>query len=325
MVPIYEAPPEKRHVPNGVYMARFQDAHTTVLAGHGFDDAGPYLLMNDIDNATQHRFSVRGKTFTLKQLPARFCVGRFDLLTHQKSVCPLKIELLPTEKDDMCPACKEATGFNPSFYYAETISPQQRAYNETPHYVYLAYFSPQHIKAGISSETRGIERLLEQDVRAARIVGHFGNADEARKLEAALCAQPNVFETMRAAVKARLLAEEPYDPAAACSALDARANELAQVPAVHEAGFSLAEKPQDLSYFYFGGPSPDASELQMPVGHETECAGTCIGMVGDKLVMKQDNFGYVVSLKSWKGHAVDLLEGEVTFRYESAPQQISLF
>lgn len=190
MVPIYEAPPEKRHVPNGVYMARFQDAHTTVLAGHGFDDAGPYLLINDIDDATQHRFSVRGKTFTLKQLPARFCVGRFDLLTHRKSVCPLKIKLLPTEKDDMCPACKEATGFNPSFYYAETISPQQRAYNETPHYVYLAYFSPQHIKAGISSETRGIERLLEQGARAARIVGHFGNADEARKLEAALCAQP---------------------------------------------------------------------------------------------------------------------------------------
>ena len=152
-------------------MARFHGTHTTLLAGHGFDEAGPYLLINDIDEATQHRFSVRGRTFTLKQLPQRYCVGRFDLLTHRKSVCPLSIELLPTEKDDMCPACREATGFNPSFYYAETISPQQRSYNETPHYVYLAYFSPQHIKAGISSETRGIERLLEQGARAARIVG----------------------------------------------------------------------------------------------------------------------------------------------------------
>ena len=299
--------------------------HTTVLAGHGFSDAGPYILINDIDDAAQHRFSVMGKTFTLKQLPARFCVGRFDLLTHQKSVCPLRIELLPTEKDDMCPACKEATGFNPSFYYAETVSPQQRAYNETPHYVYLAYFSPQHVKAGISSETRGIERLLEQGARAACVVGRFGNADEARKLEAALCAQPQVFETMRAALKARLLAEEPYDPIEACSVLDSRTNELVQVPEVHEAGFSLAEKPRDLSSYYFGGPSPDASELQIPVGHEAECAGTCIGMVGDKLVMKQGSFGYVVSLKSWMGHAVDLLEGEVAFQYDSAPQQISLF
>ena len=306
-------------------MTRFHGTHTTVLAGHGFDEAGPYLLINDIDEATQHRFSVRRRTFTLKQLPQRYCVGRFDLLTHRKSVCPLSIELLPTEKDDMCPACREATGFNPSFYYAETISPQQRTYNETPHYVYLAYFSPQHIKAGISSETRGIERLLEQGARAARIVGRFPNADEARGLEAALCSQPQIFETMRASLKARLLAEEPYNPEAACNTLDARAGELAKVPAVHEAGFSLAEPAQDLSSSYFGGPSPDVSELQLPEGHESECAGTCLGMVGDKLVMQQDSFGYVVSLKEWKGHAVDLLEDEVAFEYDSAPQQISLF
>lgn len=306
-------------------MTRFHGTHTTVLAGHGFDEAGPYLLINDIDEATQHRFSVRGRTFTLKQLPQRYCVGRFDLLTHRKSVCPLSIELLPTEKDDMCPACREATGFNPSFYYAETISPQQRTYNETPHYVYLAYFSPQHIKAGISSETRGIERLLEQGARAARIVGRFPNADEARGLEAALCSQPQIFETMRASLKARLLAEEPYNPEAACNTLDARAGELAKVPAVHEAGFSLAEPAQDLSSSYFGGPSPDVSELQLPEGHESECAGTCLGMVGDKLVMQQGSFGYVVPLKEWKGHAVDLLEDEVAFEYDSAPQQISLF
>lgn len=306
-------------------MTRFHGTHTTVLAGHGFDEAGPYLLINDIDEATQHRFSVRRRTFTLKQLPQRYCVGRFDLLTHRKSVCPLSIELLPTEKDDMCPACREATGFNPSFYYAETISPQQRTYNETPHYVYLAYFSPQHIKAGISSETRGIERLLEQGARAARIVGRFPNADEARGLEAALCSQPQIFETMRASLKARLLAEEPYNPEAACNTLDARAGELAKVPAVHEAGFSLAEPAQDLSSSYFGGPSPDVSELQLPEGHESECAGTCLGMVGDKLVMQQGSFGYVVSLKEWKGYAVDLLEDEVAFEYDSAPQQISLF
>ena len=151
-------------------MSRFKGAHTIVYTGHGFDGQGPYLLLNDREESCQYRFSVMGKTFTLKQLPQRYCVGRFDLLTHKKSVCPLNIELLPTEKDDMCPACKEATGFNPSFYYAESISPQQRAYNLTPHYVYLAYFSNRHIKAGISSETRGIERLLEQGARAARIV-----------------------------------------------------------------------------------------------------------------------------------------------------------
>lgn len=81
----------------------------TVLAGHGFDEKGPYLLINDISKAAQYRFSVRSRAFTLKQLPERYCVGRFDLLTHQKSVCPLQVKLLPSEQDNMCPACREAT------------------------------------------------------------------------------------------------------------------------------------------------------------------------------------------------------------------------
>mgnify|MGYP000659440099 CR=1 FL=1 len=96
-------------------------------------------------------------------------MGRFDLASYTKEVCPLNVELLPDAKDTMCPACQEATGFNPSFYYADFISPQQRAYNQTPHFVYLAYFSPQHVKAGISSERRGIERLLEQGEAALRL------------------------------------------------------------------------------------------------------------------------------------------------------------
>lgn len=126
-------------------------------------------------------------------------------------------------------------------------------------------------------------------------------------------------------VKARLLAEEPYKAVEACEALKARASALAQIDEVARAGFSLKEGVQDLSHYYFGGPSPDVSELQLPNGHETECAGECLGMVGDKLVMRQGSFGYVVSLKEWVAHAIDLFEGEVHFEYESAPQQISLF
>lgn len=156
---------------------RFLGKDTTVLAGHGFDEKGPYLLISDIEKEAQHRFSVRNKTFTMKRLPERYCVGRFDLLTHRKSVCPLRVELLPSEKDGMCPACKEATGFNPSFYYAEAVSPQQRVYNETPHYVYLAYFSKQHIKRAFHRKrevlsvcwSRERERLVLLDVSPMRM------------------------------------------------------------------------------------------------------------------------------------------------------------
>ena len=116
--------------------------HTVVLAGYGFSVDGPYLTINDLDEGTVGYVPVLGRTFSLRRLPRRRCIGRIDLRTHERSTCPLNAELLPDGKEDMCPACIEATGFNPSFYFSNYISPQQREYNQTPHYVYLAYFAP---------------------------------------------------------------------------------------------------------------------------------------------------------------------------------------
>ena len=130
---------------------------TVILAGYGFSTDGPYLTVNDLADSTVQYVPVLGRTFSLRRLPKRHCIGRFDLHTYEKSTCPLNAELLPDSKEDMCPACIEATGFNPSFYFSSYVSPQQREYNQTPHYVYLAYFAPGYVKAGISSETRGIE------------------------------------------------------------------------------------------------------------------------------------------------------------------------
>ena len=98
-------------------MTNFANGHTTVLAGHGFAESGPYLLINDVEQGEQHRFPVLGKTFSLRRLPTRRCVGRFDLASYTKEVCPLNVELLPDAKDTMCPACQEATGFNLSLIH----------------------------------------------------------------------------------------------------------------------------------------------------------------------------------------------------------------
>ena len=88
-------------------MTNFANGRTTVLAGHGFAESGPYLLINDVEQGEQHRFPVLGKTFSLRRLPTRRCVGRFDLASYTKEVCPLNVELLPDAKDTMCPACQE--------------------------------------------------------------------------------------------------------------------------------------------------------------------------------------------------------------------------
>lgn len=297
-------------------MEHSNDVRPAVLAGHGCDENGPYLLVNDRARNVQERFDVRGRTFSLRRLPTRRCVGRHDLETHLKVPCPLDVELLPDAKDTVCPACQEATGFNPSFYNTDFVSPQQRAYNAEPHIAYLAYFSPGHVKAGITGASRGIRRLLEQGARAGRIVGRFDDAYAARELEAALCAQPGILETMRASKKVDLLVNERFDFVEAKAVLD---------DVVERLGLEGAEPAQDLSPHYFGGPSPDCHDLQVPEGHDGECGGRCIGMVGGALVFQQEGTNYVVSVKEWESHEVELLLDEVVCTYDFAPQQFSLF
>ncbi len=304
-------------------MTRYNGDHTIVLAGHGFDEAGPYLSLNDIESNVQKRYPVQGKTFSLRRKQNRRCIGRFDLESGAKTPCPLQVELLPEAKDDMCPACQEATGFNPSFYHADFVSPQQRAYNLTPHFAYLAYFAPNYLKAGISSQTRGLNRLLEQGARAARVVGRFDDAYQARDLEAALCVQPGILETMRISKKLDLLVNERYDAAEAAKVLDEAVERLAGVSAVSAAGFA-PEPMQDFSGRFFDGPSPASEDLQIPDASPDVCGGRCVGMVGACLVFEQDGANFVVPVKDWESHEIDLLENEVAVAYDFAPQQMSL-
>ena len=226
-------------------MPRIAADRTLILSNLGFDARGPYLEFNDVFGKTQHRMPILGRTFSLRRLPHRYCTGSFDLISYRSAACELSAELLlnPDQKDmNMCPHCQELTGFDPAFYNASTISPQQRAYNKTPHFVYMAYFSPQHLKVGISSETRGIDRLLEQGARVCAILKRFENADDARSLEADLCARADTFESMRLSAKVKLLSEY-FNPHEAIESLKRRCALLGIEP---EGGYL------DLTPYYFG-------------------------------------------------------------------------
>lgn len=297
-------------------MTRFMPDHEVILAGFGYADDGPHLVLNDVTASKRYLFPVLGRTFSLKRLPKRYCTGPFDLKTFEARCCPNKTELLEDQKENQCPACIEETGFNPSFYFANTISPQQRAYNLTPHFVYMAYFAPGFVKVGISSETRGVERLLEQGARCAAVIGRFENADAARELEAAMCANEDIYETMRASKKRDLLVGVPYDFAEG-------EQTLRQTAEKH--GVEMLMGPFDLSPYYFGGPSPAVDELTVPEDAPDDvCAGTCVGMVGADLVFRQGEMNFVTLVKEWESHVVELLVGEVACEYKQTPAQMML-
>lgn len=304
-------------------MDGFNQGVRAIMAGHGCDEAGPFLLLNDRVSGGQVRFDVRGRTFSLKCLATRRCVGRHDLETHANMPCPFDEALPEDSRDTMCPECRRATGFNPSFYNADFISPQQRAYNERPHVVYLAYFSPSYVKAGICGAHRGLSRLLEQGARAACIVGRFEDAYAARRLEAALVAQSGIVETMRASKKEELLCGQRYEFAETLEVFARVLDGLGHREEIRGAGF-VPEEPIDLSRYYFAGPSPAHDRLQRVDEAGGIASGLCVGMIGSSIVFEQAGALFVVPLKDWESHEVELVEGAVLREYDFKPQQLSL-
>ena len=144
---------ERRQVPSGasvppfvkglVRMPRFMPNATLVFSGLGYAADGPYLLVNDVYGKKQMRLPVLGRTFTLRHTQKRFCIWTVSIRkTYQSKACENSVELMPFPqyKDDMCPAGREETGFDPAFYNADSISAQQRAYNLTPHFVLHGVF-----------------------------------------------------------------------------------------------------------------------------------------------------------------------------------------
>lgn len=163
-----------------------------------------------LDNETMLPLDNSG-TFTF-DTTQRYCIGWHDLTTGENHTCPN--QAATDSKYDTCPACQRRTGFNPAFYHAASVSPQQEARNAEPHMLYLAYMGPQYIKVGISWEQRGVRRLLDQGARSALILETFPTALVARQYEAKIAALAGIHETTPTRTKLQLL-EQPYDTSTA--------------------------------------------------------------------------------------------------------------
>jgi hypothetical protein len=217
--------------------------------------------------------------------------------------CPQKAEV--TGKSDLCWSCDQRTGFNPSFYNVErlSLSQQQQRYNMSKHIVYLAGFSPDTAKVGITSEGRTLGRLREQGARRAVVVAHTSDAYEARAHEAAIHEWLYLPETVRGSRKLALL-NERFDLAAVSGMLEAlreRAQQKLELPA-------LAQPILCFNADYLGD-----SVLELPLVDLTEVSppmisGVGVGLVGDILIMRESDRQLALSLKPLIGCAVEILE-----------------
>ncbi|HEY1835719.1 MAG TPA: DUF2797 domain-containing protein [Candidatus Saccharimonadales bacterium] len=145
-----------------------------------FDSGSGELTIYELRKGEPVTISVRNKE-------KKHCQGWYDIAAHQNYPC--EAGNLVDAKFDSCYVCRRKTDFNPGFYNSSTISAKQSAYNAKPHSVYIAYFGNELYKAGIQSDSRGLDRLFEQGALYYSIIERAKNAYEAHELEAKLIAQ----------------------------------------------------------------------------------------------------------------------------------------
>lgn len=267
-----------------------------LLTHVGFShDEKPVMALRQQD--AEVHFQPAGQLFTLTfDTSQRSCVGWHDITNGQSFPCP---ETAATnEKYEQCSACQRRTGFNPAFYHATSVSPQQERRNLEPHILYLAHFAPSVVKVGISHAARNRGRLLEQGARSALILDTFPTAHIARQYEAKIAALPGIAETIQAKRKLELL-KQPYDDAAA-------ARELLQarirVETLLKTSFS-SNGPMALTRHFFPSALPDLS-VATDVTDKQFISGQGIGMLGGFLFCTQQDTPIFMALKKFIGRSV---------------------
>ena len=236
----------------------------------------------------------------------KYCTGWVDFENRCSQICPDHATV--DEKYENCLKCRDKTGFNPAFYNVKDgeISKQQIERNLQPHFVYLAYFSDETIKVGISFAGRGIARLLEQGARAALILGEFSSANIARNYEEKISKMTDFCENVKANVKLKLLEQDFVFSKAEKALLDARKKIETAQKVVFE-----KQDPIDLNKFYAKNgkiPSGEILEIQNCPQNQNDktliFSGILKAQVGYILLAEQQGEIISIPLKKFTGRKI---------------------
>lgn len=242
----------------------------------------------------------------------RYCTGWRDITKHISHPCPDNAMVAPAY--DTCIACKKRTGFNPAFYHSSTISPQQEQLNTTPHTLYLAYFSAELIKVGISQQRRGLGRLLEQGARSALVLDIFPNAGSARHYEAAIAKLPGIKETVSTNAKTAALAHE-YTTEIAQQQLQ---QALSRIQAA--LGATFVPTFHDFSASHHAQTSYDLTDYTPP----SILSGVPLSAFGSQLLTTYHGSTLLMSTSQFTGYPVTITFAE-SADLSLTPKQIGLF
>ncbi|MFI5212491.1 MAG: DUF2797 domain-containing protein [Candidatus Saccharimonadales bacterium] len=285
-----------------------------LLTNVGFSSGKPLLVLQQDD--TLHNFQPLSVTLTLTiDTRQRFCVGWHDITTGQSWACP--DHHMVDSKYEHCAACGQRTGFNPAFYYAKTVSPQQETRNSEAHLLYLAYFGAGVLKVGISHAARGHGRLLEQGARSALILDTFATAHIARQYEAKIASTPSIAETVLVSKKVTAL-KQPYDVTVAATTLLTMRQTI-------EANLAVTFAHNDVLTFdkmYFPDGLPDLTQAY-DLTDQAQISGIVTGMLGSLLFTRQQDQVLFLPLKKYIGYRMTITYNQTMIALPA--RQIALF
>ena len=291
-----------------------------LLAFVGFsrDNQKPYITYSVGTRFVTREFNF-GDEITIEfNTKQRFCVGTLDVLNGGREVCEFHERV--DHKYDQCKRCQIKTGFNPAFYNTDSVSEVQQELNSRPHFLYIAYFSDNDIKVGISNAERGISRLLEQGARDAIILETFSSANIARKYEADITKLPYMCDNVKLGRKFDLMAYD-YDKNHAKEKLEAIKSSIQN---------DLKTEFKDSRYLNldekFFAPDFDPNDIREAVNiqDQEKIAGKIVAFIGQIMICQYDDFLLALPMKKFTGYYFTLDNG-ITTKIELNAQQSSLF
>ena len=285
-----------------------------LLSYTSFDTESRPFLEWQVDGKAE-RGDVLGRELSLEfDFSTKYCTGWLDFDNHCSQACPDGATV--DEKYENCLKCRNRTGFNPAFYHADSVSAQQEKINQNPHFLDLAYFSPEVIKVGISQEARGIRRLLEQGARVALKLETFASALIARQYEAKIAKLDGIMETVAASKKLGLI-KQPLNAAVAEQAL---ADALVRIH--HQLGLDFPNRTLITCEDYFHTDGRDFSSVIDMTGN-TVLAGTVVSVIGSVLITEYDGQLLAYNLKKFIGHQAQAVQEAVDLEIPNT--QLTLF
>jgi hypothetical protein len=287
-----------------------------LLGNVGFNAEDFPVLTLQKDGAIANLAPLNQEISLIFDTSSRYCIGWGDISTGERFVCPDSAVI--SEKYEQCPACQKRTGFNPAFYHATSVSKQQEARNQEPHFLYLAYFGPSIIKVGISHAKRGNARLLEQGARAALILETFPTAMLARQYEAQIANLENIAETIQLRKKQQLLSTITHDH-------DLARGELLATKEHIQSRLGVTFKNTDVLGFdnvFFPTGLPKLTD-SVDCTEQKKISGKALGMIGSILFCTYNGTLVHLPIKKLIGYPVELRFAPTELSLPA--QQISLF